>query len=81
MITVTVGSSLRDFTDGDATFELEATSVRRLIRALDERYPGIGPHLTDASSIAINGEILIDALYEDIPDGAEVHFVPQIGGG
>lgn len=81
MITVTVGSSLREFTGGDASFELDPMTVRRLIDVLDERYPGIGRHLTEASSIAIDGAILPDAFYEDIPDGAEVHFVPAIGGG
>jgi len=81
VISVTVGSSLREYTGGDASFAVDATTVRQLIRVLDERYPGIGPHLTDGASIAINGEILVDALYEEIPDGAEVHFVPAIGGG
>jgi sulfur carrier protein ThiS len=32
-------------------------------------------------AVAINGEIIPDALYEDIPDGAEVHFIPAIAGG
>ena len=60
---------------------VDAPSVRRLIKLLDERYPGIGERLSDATSVAINGEILADALYEDIPDGAEVHFLPTISGG
>lgn len=81
MISVTVGSSLREFTGGDARFEVDASTVKGLIAVLEARYPGIAAHLTDGSSIAINGEILIDALYEDIPDGADVHFVPAIGGG
>lgn len=81
MITVVLGTTLREFTGGDATLEVEASSVRRLIRFLDETYPGIADQLTSAHSIAINGEIMPDALYEDLPDGAEVHFVPAIGGG
>lgn len=81
MITVVLGSSLREFTSGDAMLEVEAPTVRRLIKLLEERYPGITSSLTDGSSVAINGEIIPDAIYEDIPDGAEVHFVPTIGGG
>ena len=81
MIRVHFGAALRDFTDGVDEIEVEAESVRRLIKLLDERYEGIGAQLTDATSVAINGEIIADAIYEDIPDGAEVHFVPTISGG
>lgn len=81
MIEVHFGASLRDLTGGEAAVEVDAGSVRRLIKLLDERYPGIGERLTDATSVAINGEILADALYEEIPDGAEVHFLPTISGG
>ena len=30
---------------------------------------------------AINGEIIPDAEYEPIPDGAEVHFLDTLKGG
>lgn len=80
-IEVHFGSALRDLTGGEATVTVDAPSVRRLINVLDERYPGIGERLSDATSVAINGEILADALYEEIPDGAEVHFLPTISGG
>jgi hypothetical protein len=32
-------------------------------------------------AVAIDGEIFQDALLEPIPPGAEVHLMPQIGGG
>jgi molybdopterin converting factor small subunit len=64
-----------------AEIEIEAATVRALIRALDERFPGLGDHLTEGTSVAINGEILTDALYEPLPDGAEVHFLPTLAGG
>lgn len=80
MIKVVFGASLRDVT-GESEIEVEAPTVRRLIKLLDERYPGIGDRLIDGNSIAINGEILPDAIYEEIPDGAEVHFLPTISGG
>lgn len=81
MITVKFSASLRDLTGDDSEIEVDAPTVRRLIKLLDERYPGMGDRLSDATSIAINGEILPDALYEDIPDGAEVHFIATIAGG
>jgi sulfur-carrier protein len=74
-------TSLRDLTDGVAEVEVDAPTVRRLIRALDERFPGMGERLAEGTSVSINGEILPDALYEDIPDGAEIHFLPTLSGG
>ena len=81
MIQVHFASSLRDLTDGVAEVEIEAANVRRLIKALDERFPGMGERLAEGTSVSINGEILPDALYEDLPDGAEVHFLPTLAGG
>lgn len=81
MVTVEFSSSLRDLTGGDEEVQVEASSVRGLIRLLDERYPGIGERLSEGTSVAINGEIMPDALYEEIPDGAEVHFLATLSGG
>ena len=81
MITVKFSASLRDLTGDDTSVEVEAATVRKLIKVLDERYPGIGERLSEGTSVAINGEILPDAIYEDIPDGAEVHFLATLAGG
>lgn len=84
MIFVKFSASLRDLTGDDDGIEFDAAdvpTVRRLIKRLDEQYPGIGERLSEATSVAINGEILPDALYEDIPDGAEVHFLATLAGG
>jgi molybdopterin converting factor small subunit len=81
MATVHFPTALRDLTGGVAEIEIDASTVRRLIRALDERFPGMGERLAEGTSVSINGEILPDALYEEIPDGAEVHFLPTLSGG
>jgi molybdopterin converting factor small subunit len=81
MITVHFGASLRDLTGGEAEVEIEAATVRRLIKQLDDRFPGMGDRLSDGVSVSINGEIIPDAIYEDLPDGAEVHFLPTLSGG
>ena len=80
MVTVRFTSTLRELTGQDQV-EIDAPNVRRLIRLLDERWPGLGERLTDGMSIAINGEIIPDAEFEDLPDGAEVHFITAIAGG
>lgn len=84
MITVKFSASLRDLSGDDEELHVEAAdapTVRKLLALLDERYPGMGDRLREGTSVAINGEILPDAMYEDIPDGAEVHFLATISGG
>lgn len=81
MAKVHLTASLRGFTDGLADVEVEASNVRRLIKALDERFPGIGEPLSQASSVAINGVIIADAEFEEVPDDAEVHFLDIYQGG
>ncbi|MEL7156423.1 MAG: MoaD/ThiS family protein [Actinomycetota bacterium] len=81
MITVHLAAALRDLTGGAAEVAIEADTVRSLIRQLDEQFPGIGDRLRDGTSVSINGEIIADALYEDLPPDAEVHFLPTLSGG
>ena len=80
MAHVHLGTELRRFTGGVAEVEVEATTVRRLIARLDERFPGIGEHL-EGTAVAINGEVIPDPIYEPVPENAEIHFVPAPVGG
>ena len=61
--------------------KVEASSVRRLFKVLDERFPGIAERLAEGTAVAIDGVIVNDALYEDLPDTCEVHFLPALAGG
>jgi molybdopterin synthase sulfur carrier subunit len=81
MVNVHFGQGLRELTGGEARLELEASTVRELIRVLDGRFPGIGERLENGTSVAINGDIVADAIYEPLPAGAEVHFLPTLSGG
>lgn len=63
--------------------ELPATAdtVRKVITALDGRYPGIGAALSRTMTVAINGEIYENCLLEPVPADAEVCFFPPLDGG
>ena len=80
-ISVHLAADLRHFTNGVAEVEVEADTVRALFRLLDEQFPGIREQLEEGMSVAINGEIIPDAIYESLPEGAEVHFLPTLSGG
>ena len=81
MARVHFSAGLRSFTGGVADVVVEAATVRQLIKALEERFPGIGERLSTGTSVSIDGEIIPDALYESLPDNAEVHFLETLGGG
>lgn len=69
------------FTKGVAEVEIEANNVRGLMKALEQRYPGIADVLEDEMAIAMNGSIYHDAYLEAVGADTEVHFIPRIGGG
>jgi molybdopterin converting factor small subunit len=81
MVRVMLTGNLRRLVGGAGELELEAGTIGQLFRELGARYPGIAPHLEEGVAVAIDGEIFQDALLEPIPPGAEVHLMPQIGGG
>ena len=80
-VAVHFSAELRDMTGGVASLEVEAGSVRALVKLLDQRFPGIGERLTTGTAVAIDGDIVQDALFEDLPDSCEVHFLPALSGG
>jgi hypothetical protein len=80
MATIHFGLEQQRFTGGQVEIELDAPNVQQLIRKLDERFPGIGP-LLESSAVAINGEVVNDAAYEPVPEGAEIYFVVKAAGG
>ena len=53
MAQVHFSAGLRDLTGGLAQVEVEATTVRRLVVALEEMFPGIGEHLNAAAAVAL----------------------------
>ena len=81
MAQVHFSAGLRDLTGGLAQVEVEATTVRRLVAALEEMFPGLGDRLSEASAVAINGEIFTDAEFEPVNSDSEVHFLDIFQGG
>jgi sulfur carrier protein ThiS len=74
------GLEQQRFTRGATEIELDAHNVEQLIAKLEAEFPGIGP-LLESSAVAINGEVVNDAAYEPVPEGAEIYFVVKAAGG
>ena len=81
MIKVFLGSNLKNITNGVDQLELEATSVRSLIKELDRQYPGIADALESGFALAIDGEVIANPGYEKLEEVSEVRFLSPMRGG
>jgi molybdopterin synthase sulfur carrier subunit len=69
------------YTGGVKEFEIEAKNLRGVIKTLDERYPGLGEHLENETTVAIDGEIQEVGYSLPVRPGCEIFFIPKIEGG
>lgn len=87
MPTVFIPPLLRDLTRGTDQVETTGATVRQVVNALETQFPGIRERLCkdDALlpgiSVAVNGTVSSQGLLQKVPEQAEVHFLPAIGGG
>jgi molybdopterin synthase sulfur carrier subunit len=80
-VSLTSGFSRR-YTGGRREFEIEAKSLRDVIKALDKMYPGLGEHLEEETTVAIDGAIHdAPGYFQQLHDGSEVFFIPKLEGG
>lgn len=71
----------RTYTNGVKEFDIEATTLRAVIKAMDALYPGLGEHLEEETSVAIDGAIHELVYSQPLRPGCEVFFIPRIEGG
>ena len=81
MARVTLTASFASlYADGKTEHDIPGSTIRQLVRALDERYPGIADKLSHGA-VAIDGEIHQNAFLEPVGPDSEVCFMPPIEGG
>ena len=78
---VLISSFSGRYTGGVKEFEIEAKTLYDVIRVLEARYPGLGEHLEEETSVAIDGEISEVGYYQTVRPGCEIFFIPKIEGG
>lgn len=87
MVTVFIPPLLRDLAAGAEQVETAGATVRQVVNALESRFPGVRDRLCDGDalrpgiSVAVNGTVSSKGVLQKVPDGAEIHFLPAIGGG
>ena len=80
-VVLSSGSAAQRFADGRTEFEVEATTFRRLVLELEQRFPGLGKQVEESMAIAIDGEIFQDAYAAKLKPDSEIYLIPKIGGG
>jgi molybdopterin converting factor small subunit len=75
------GSAAQRYTGGQTELEVSATTFRRLVAELENRFPGLGTQVEESMAIAIDGEIFQDAYSAKFGPENEVVLIPKIGGG
>lgn len=72
----------RRYTGGVREFDIEAKTMRDVLKELDRRFPGLGEHLVEETTVAIDGAIHDQpAYFQAIRPGCEIYFIPKLEGG
>jgi molybdopterin synthase sulfur carrier subunit len=84
---VFIPAQLRQLTGGTVQTEVPGATVREVVAALDERFPGIqqrlcpGGELSPSLQVSIDSTMSNQGLRAKVGPDSEVHFLPAIGGG
>ena len=87
MATVFIPSLMRTLSGGKDRAEIQGTTVRQIIKNLNEVFPGMQHRLTEngrlkaAFAVAVDGEVSQLGILEKVRDDSEVHFLNAIAGG
>ncbi len=78
---------LRTLTDGIDIVEVDGSTVRQVIDALDAKHPGTkarlcqGDELQPGLTVAVGSNVTAIGLWQKVQPDDEVHFLPAVGGG
>ena len=78
---VGIWGSLRDAVGGREAVEVEASTVREMLDALAEAYPGLKPQIERGISVSIDGKIYRNAWMAPLSPDSEVFLLPRLKGG
>ena len=87
MAIVFLSAMLQPLTGGVSQVRVAGRTIRTIINNLEERFPGIKDRLLQNGdlrpdvAIAVDGEMGLDGLAEQVGEDSKVHFIPPISGG
>ena len=81
MVEVALSGALAPLAENQKVLQVEARTIRELLRKLQERYPGLAGPIKSEVAVAIDGRIFRDDWSQEIPEGAEVYLMRRLAGG
>ncbi len=87
MATVYIPAPLRNLAQGQTQVVVEGESVRQVLVALGQTFPGLaarlacGEGLAPGLAVSVDGVMTNRGLAAKVGPASEVHFLPAIGGG
>lgn len=87
MASVWIPALMRDLTGQQASVQVDGSTVRELIDALEAKFPGIRGRLCRGNELRREIFVVIDEQIERggldavVRENNEVHFIPAVGGG
>ena len=78
---------MRSLTEGKSQVEVDGSTVREIVDALEARYPGVAARIVEEGrirpglSVAVDGTVGNKGMREPVGPNSEVHFVPAMTGG
>ena len=90
VVTVLIPAPLRRLTQGKAEVEIDGVSVRSLLDALEDQYPGLGDKIRNPEgsirryiNLYVNGDEIrfLEGMDTILEDGDRISIVPAIAGG
>lgn len=81
MTEIHLWGALRPAADGQSSVTIDATTIREMLRKLEEQYPRMAPLLDTGIAVSIDGVIFQDDWSRQVPADAEVYLLPRIEGG
>ena len=78
---VTLIGPLRSAAGDAAIIEVEARTIRELLRKVAEQYPGMDEYLDQGIAVSVDGTMYRDDGDVPIPSDVEVVLLPRIQGG
>ena len=78
---------MQKLTEGQTQIAVEGETVRQVVEALEERYPGFKDRIVADDrikteiAVAVDGDVVAAGLRARVGPESEVHFLPALAGG
>ena len=87
MAKVFVPALMRKLSDDQHVVDVPGRTLREVVNNLDEQYPGMKDVIVENGNVrpglqlAVDGVLSATGLMAQVPEEAEVHILPALGGG